>query len=126
MPLSKYLLDGDFAGEQESYKTTESKESKFDPLSKSGLPVGFRIFIKSKMNTSQLQAITASSKEYGSGGFTLIKGPPGTGKVKCVMDYYSVRFFILIHPHFPSSVNHSRFNTQCAALTTIPRVLQRD
>jgi senataxin len=32
------------------------------------------------MNASQLQAITASAKEYGSGGFTLIKGPPGTGK----------------------------------------------
>ena len=88
MPLSKYLLDG---------KTNSSKEenepyavengtnvAKFDPLSQSGLPVGFRIYVKSKMNASQLQAITASSREYGCGGFTLIKGPPGTGKVRGV------------------------------------------
>lgn len=81
VPLSKYLLDGknDSTEVEHSKGDASGNDTKFDPLSQSGLPVGFRIFIKSKMNTSQLQAITASSKEYGSGGFTLIKGPPGTG-----------------------------------------------
>ena len=58
---------------------SERTLTKFDPLALGGnaLPVGFRIFIKSKMNPSQLHAITASASEYGDGGFTLIKGPPG-------------------------------------------------
>jgi hypothetical protein len=29
------------------------------------------------MNASQQDAIAASASEYGDGGFTLIKGPPG-------------------------------------------------
>lgn len=72
VPLSKYLLDGKADG---SYQSINS-----NPLSQTdntGLPVGFRIYVKAKMNASQLQAITASATEYGSGGFTLIKGPPG-------------------------------------------------
>eukprot|EP00804_Cyclotella_cryptica_P009981 CCRYP_015418-RA/>CCRYP_015418-RA protein AED:0.07 eAED:0.07 QI:522/1/1/1/1/0.83/6/1172/1208 len=84
VPLSKYLLDGktnSSEDEHDSYAVVNSTNvTKFDPLSQSGLPVGFRIYVKSKMNSSQLQAITASSREYGCGGFTLIKGPPGTGK----------------------------------------------
>jgi len=78
VPLSNYLLDGKVDVECGPYQSTNS-----DPLSQAdnaGLPVGFRIYVKAKMNTSQLQAITASVTEYGSGGFTLIKGPPGTGK----------------------------------------------
>ena len=92
IPLSKYVLDaktsntkqrsnikpqktGLLMGKDQSEKTT----STFDPLAAEGnsLPVGFRIYIKSKMNPSQQQAITASATEYGDGGFTLIKGPPG-------------------------------------------------
>jgi senataxin len=44
------------------------------------LPLGFRSFVKGALNTSQQDAIAASATEYGDGGFTLIKGPPGTGK----------------------------------------------
>ena len=55
-----------------------------DPLSSAlpdALPVGFRNFVKSTMNTSQQDAIAASASEYGDGGFTLIKGPPGKVKI---------------------------------------------
>jgi hypothetical protein len=41
------------------------------------LPLGFRSFVKSTLNASQQAAISASATEYGDGGFTLIKGPPG-------------------------------------------------
>lgn len=30
-----------------------------------------------KFNASQFGAISAASAEYGKGGFTLVKGPPG-------------------------------------------------
>jgi senataxin len=85
LPLSKYLLYGRTDSMMEnggSATPNTSSTVKFDPLSQSGLPIGFRIYVKSKFNASQLQAITASSREYGCGGFTLIKGPPGTGKVR--------------------------------------------
>jgi hypothetical protein len=40
---------------------------------------GFLKYASGKFNHSQLTAIAASAHEYGEGGFTLIKGPPGTG-----------------------------------------------
>ena len=40
---------------------------------------GFIDYASKKFNASQLKAIAASAHEYGEGGFTLIKGPPGTG-----------------------------------------------
>jgi len=82
--LTKYLLDGGKASPRSKAEIGEAaveKSTTFDPISAEGgkdsLPVGFRIFIKSKMNNSQLHAITASASEYGDGGLTLIKGPPG-------------------------------------------------
>jgi senataxin len=41
---------------------------------------GFTSYAQKKFNPSQLMAISASASDYGDGGFTLIKGPPGTGK----------------------------------------------
>ncbi len=41
---------------------------------------GFANYATKKFNNSQLGAISAAAGEYGSGGFTLVKGPPGTGK----------------------------------------------
>jgi senataxin len=43
------------------------------------LGAGFIKYARGKFNASQLTAIAASAHEYGEGGFTLIKGPPGTG-----------------------------------------------
>jgi hypothetical protein len=39
---------------------------------------GFAEYASHKFNLSQLKAIASSAHEYGGGGFTLIKGPPGT------------------------------------------------
>jgi senataxin len=38
---------------------------------------GFAKYASKKFNDSQLGAISAAASEYGSGGFTLVKGPPG-------------------------------------------------
>ena len=46
---------------------------------------GFTRYAAAKFNPSQLGAISAASSEYGKGGFTLVKGPPGTGKVCLVL-----------------------------------------
>ena len=64
--------------------STYQKATLSNPLSEHGgrnaLGIGFRIWVKSKFNHSQQEAINAASREYGSGGFSLVKGPPGTGK----------------------------------------------
>jgi len=72
LPLNKYLLDGKMATKQDGQ---QQKGKILDEL-----PMGFQKFLKSKANSSQLDAISAAAREYGEGGFTLIKGPPGTGK----------------------------------------------
>lgn len=48
------------------------------------LGAGFINYARGKFNSSQLTAIAASAHEYGEGGFTLIKGPPGTGSTYAV------------------------------------------
>jgi len=72
LPLNKYLLGGKVAIEQDGQ---QPKGKVLDEL-----PIGFQTFLKSKANSSQLDAISAAAREYGAGGFTLIKGPPVTGK----------------------------------------------
>jgi hypothetical protein len=61
---------------------------------------GFIDYAKQKFNSSQLTAIAASAHEYGEGGFTLIKGPPGTGsKFSRISDFVSL---IKVNPHVVS------------------------
>jgi senataxin len=66
--------------------SVEEKRAKKEVLSSMGgssaLGKGFAEYASHKFNLSQLGAISASAQEYGDGGFTLIKGPPGTGKVR--------------------------------------------
>lgn len=75
IPLTKYFLGGT--------SIDEGSGQSCGPLSSGeyalpdALPIGFRDFVKSTMNASQQDAIAASASEYGDGGFTLIKGPPG-------------------------------------------------
>lgn len=140
IPLTRYLLNG---------KTTSSKQekdmpeqtngtpnggsiTKFDPLASGGnaLPVGFRIFAKSKMNPSQLQAITASATEYGDGGFTLIKGPPGAyARVRVTVALHLFLYFIRISNHISNIRDRKVYNTvfdiECTTSPTISRILQR-
>lgn len=82
IPLKKYLLG------QHLEACTASKSlstlTKTQLLNKMGgdnkLGKGFTAYAQHKFNASQLMAISASASDYGDGGFTLIKGPPGTGK----------------------------------------------
>lgn len=65
---------------------------------------GFIDYAKQKFNSSQLTAIAASAHEYGEGGFTLIKGPPGTGSTFLLyvffFAYQSLPFlFLLVNTH---------------------------
>jgi senataxin len=83
MPLSKYILSPKHKVESPPHKKSLNTSAK-DPLSESGgsntLGIGFRIWVKSKFNPSQQAAISAAAREYGDGGFTLVQGPPGSGK----------------------------------------------
>jgi uncharacterized membrane protein len=68
---------------QDTTNEEQEGKTKTDLLSKMGgsqaLGKGFTAYAQQKFNPSQLMAIAASAHEYGDGGFTLIKGPPGTG-----------------------------------------------
>jgi len=58
--------------------TTSRKQEHLQNMGgKNALGEGFMKYASSKFNNSQLGAISAAAKEYGEGGFTLIKGPPG-------------------------------------------------
>ena len=61
------------------------------------LGTGFISYAQKKFNTSQLAAIAAAANEYGEGGFTLIKGPPGTGS-KFSLNRFSCFFFVFRQP----------------------------
>ena len=82
LPLKKYLF-GLHLEKMENRRKLSSRQSTEQLLQlmggKQSLGPGFIDFCKNKFNASQLTAITASAHEYGDGGFTLIKGPPGTG-----------------------------------------------
>ena len=82
MPLLKYVLSAQAQHDQRSSLEMYKKAIRDNPLSEHGgqnaLGIGFRIWVKSKFNSSQQEAISAAAREYGSGGFTLVKGPPGT------------------------------------------------
>jgi chromosomal replication initiation ATPase DnaA len=84
MPMMKFLLSAQEKQNQMSSVSSYQEAMRANPLSEHGgrnaLGIGFRIWVKSKFNHSQQEAINAASREYGSGGFTLVKGPPGTGK----------------------------------------------
>mmetsp|Transcript_15732 Transcript_15732/g.23157 ORF Transcript_15732/g.23157 Transcript_15732/m.23157 type:complete len:1124 (-) Transcript_15732:204-3575(-) len=86
IPLKRYLLGQhleDSAANSSFGKPVASK-TKAQLLNKMGgvvaLGKGFTKYAQKKFNPSQLEAISASASDYGDGGFTLIKGPPGTGK----------------------------------------------
>jgi hypothetical protein len=98
IPLSEYILGGKMSSknstlggmaklQRKNTVDTLSDEhlEKKDILSMMGgssaLGKGFAEYASQKFNLSQLGAISASAQDYGNGGFTLIKGPPGTGKV---------------------------------------------
>lgn len=101
IPLSRYILgkDLDEAKRNDSGKRARPKSKKgeiSDPRHKmellknmggvEALGKGFTNYVYKKFNPSQLMAISESSQGYGDGGFTLIKGPPGTGKTTTLVN----------------------------------------
>ena len=97
LPLKRFLLGQHLEQQQQqtqqqssvSSNTTKTTHPPLAQLStrrllekmggKDALGKGFLEYASNKFNASQLTAIAASAHEYGEGGFTLIKGPPGTG-----------------------------------------------
>ena len=94
IPLKRYLLGSHLENSKnKSFDTHKngiiSSDQKEALLKKMGgvqaLGKGFTEYAQRKFNSSQLMAISASAQGYGDGGFTLIKGPPGTGsKLECI------------------------------------------
>jgi senataxin len=90
IPLKRYLLGSHLEKTEKTtsdfQKTAHLSNQKEALLKKMGgvqaLGKGFTEYAQRKFNPSQLMAISASAHGYGDGGFTLIKGPPGTGS-KC-------------------------------------------
>ena len=82
--FSDELIVGPFVQPGKSKKQEASEH-----ISKLGgveaLGKGWVDYASARFNTSQLEAISAAATDYGSGGFTLIKGPPGTGKVSIIL-----------------------------------------
>ena len=84
LPLQKYLLGQHLEGDKpRKLSRYQSRQQLLDQMGGRALGDGFLKYARSKFNTSQLTAIAASAHEYGEGGFTLIKGPPGTGSEYC-------------------------------------------
>jgi senataxin len=83
LPVQRYLLAEHLANAQNRRKLSRNQTTE-QLLERMGganaLGKGFLDYAEHKFNASQLTAIAASAHEYGEGGFTLIKGPPGTGK----------------------------------------------
>ena len=87
LPLKRYLLGQHLESkpkrrpQSSGIKTENQKEQLLSKMGGSqALGKGFTEFARKKFNPSQLTAISESAQGYGDGGFTLIKGPPGTGK----------------------------------------------
>ena len=82
LPLQRYLF-GRHLEREENRRKLSSRQSTEQLLKVLGgseaLGKGFIEHCRNKFNASQLTSIAASANEYGEGGFTLIKGPPGTG-----------------------------------------------
>lgn len=81
LPLQKFLLGQHLEkGKPRKLSRNQSTEQLLNQMGgKAALGEGFLKYAQNKFNSSQLTAIAASAHEYGDGGFTLIKGPPGTG-----------------------------------------------
>jgi hypothetical protein len=81
LPMKKFLLGQHLEKAENRRKLSRNQpiEQLLNQMGGEQLGEGFLKYAMKKFNPSQLTAIAASAHEYGEGGFTLIKGPPGTG-----------------------------------------------
>ena len=126
LPLNSYLLDAKAAADK------PDRQPKGQVLDE--LPVAFQTFLKSKANQSQLGAISAAAREYGDGGFTLIKGPPGklVLSVRSLMIHYCAQTInnCFTRPgnynYRNRQINYFGFYPKCSPSSSIPRVLHNN
>ncbi|KAL7506566.1 hypothetical protein ACHAXN_003823 [Cyclotella atomus] len=128
LPLADYILctkmnvEEDEESELTSGDAKDEKMAKKQILQKMGGPIalgkGFVDYAQHKFNLSQLKGISASAAEYGNGGFTLIKGPPGTGKVSAYIWilHFDIRSLTLFNAFVP---NAKQTTTLCALLNAL-------
>jgi hypothetical protein len=81
LPMKQFLLGQHLEKAENRRKLSRNQpiEQLLQQMGGVSLGDGFLNYASKKFNNSQLTAIAASAHEYGEGGFTLIKGPPGTG-----------------------------------------------
>ena len=77
MPLLPYLLNIHSGKGYNDADNHHPKELLASMGGQEALGKGFVTYIERKYNSSQISAIAAAAKEYGDGGFTLIKGNEG-------------------------------------------------
>ena len=85
-------------------QTSTSSKEKNNLLANMGgveaLGKGFTKYAIKKYNQSQLGAISAAAKGYGEGGFTLVKGPPGTSTLcECEVNQFAIILRVQIISH---------------------------
>lgn len=81
LPMKQFLLGQHLEKAENRRKLSRNQpiEQLLHQMGGAQLGDGFLNYASKKFNLSQLTAIAAAAHEYGEGGFTLIKGPPGTG-----------------------------------------------
>ncbi len=161
LPLQRFLIGRDLVDGPQSHKISISADDPFDAsqtaesdenpqhhatkkkkratvsvlLDRMGgvqaLGKGFTEFATRKFNPSQLTAISASANEYGDGGFTLIKGPPGTGKTTTLVGVLNSLHIRQYNKYYDSvrkiasapTIGHNRQSALEAARKAKPRLL---
>lgn len=81
LPMKQFLLGQHLEKAEHRRKLSKNQpvETLLQTMGGEKLGDGFLQYARQKFNPSQLTAIAVSAHEYREGGFTLIKGPPGTG-----------------------------------------------
>ena len=81
LPMKQFLLGQHLEKAEHRRKLSRHQplEQLLEQMGGEKLGDGFLQYTAQKFNPSQITAIAAAAHEYGEGGFTLIKGPPGTG-----------------------------------------------
>jgi len=101
-PLLSHLLKTKINIESASSESsTKTKKELLESMGgTNALGLGFTKYAAKKFNTSQLHAISSAAAEYGKEGFTLVKGPPGTGKTTTLVALINSIYIRQINKYF--------------------------
>lgn len=132
LPMKQFLLGQHLEKAENRRKLSRNQpiEQLLQQMGGEKLGDGFLSYAAKKFNHSQLTAIAASAHEYGEGGFTLIKGPPGTGSESAAFIHHSFLWDLASY-HSPRNFHTSDRNDDagcCIKLvtySTIQQILRR-